>query len=62
MPETQAQKDSTSPSSETQKLVKKLHARRLGRADSTLRDINDEELGEEIANPDLVEYKQTIRG
>ena len=57
MPETQAQKDSTSPSSKTQKLVKKLHARRLGRADSTLR-----ELGEEIANPDLAEYKQTIRG
>ena len=62
MPETDAQKRSTSPSSRTQKLVKDLHARRLGKADSTLRDITDEELGEEIANPDLVQYKQTTRG
>ena len=62
MPETGAQKRSTSPSSKTQKLVKDLHARRLGKSGSTLRDINDEELGEEIANPDLVQYKQDTRG
>ena len=60
MPETAAQ--STAPASRARKLVKRLSERRMGKADSTLRDINDEEEGEEIANPDVLEYKRSMRG
>ena len=62
MPETVAQSNSTAPASRARKLVKRLSERRMGKADSTLRDINDEEEGEEIANPDVLEYKRSMRG
>jgi hypothetical protein len=62
MAQTDAQRKSSAPVSDINKLVKSLFKRRLGGNLSTQRDIFDEEAGEDIANPDLAEYKRTTRG
>jgi hypothetical protein len=62
MAETSAQNASAMPVSKVRNLIRDLVKQKLGQADSTLRDIYDEQEGEELANPDVLEYKQSTRG
>tara|TARA_X000001382_G_scaffold125195_1_gene110435 strand:- start:243 stop:431 length:189 start_codon:yes stop_codon:yes gene_type:complete len=62
MAQTDAQRKSSAPVADVNKLVKALFKRKLSGDLSTQRDIFDEEAGEDIANPDLAEYKRSTRG
>ncbi len=62
MAQTDAQRKSSTPVSNVHKLVKALFKRKFREDLSTQRDIFDEQAGEDIANPDLIEYKRSTRG
>tara|TARA_R100001510_G_C7630948_1_gene189808 strand:- start:732 stop:920 length:189 start_codon:yes stop_codon:yes gene_type:complete len=61
MPQTKAQQESSFPVNRVNKLITELYKQKLQPSFSTQRDIFDEQAGEEIANPDLSEYKKTSR-
>jgi len=58
MPESLAQSESSMSVGRVRDLVRDMKKRQMEQSLSTLRDIRQEEQGEEIANPDLVEYKK----
>lgn len=58
MPESRSQADSAMSVARVRQLVRKLKADELRQPLSTLRDLRQEEQGQEIANPELLEYKK----
>ena len=58
MPESRSQADSAMSVARVRQLVQKLKADELRQPLSTLRDLRQEEQGQEIANPELLEYKK----
>lgn len=58
MPESIPQSQSSMPVGRIQQLVRKMKEDNLRQSLSTLRDLRQEELGQEIANPELLEYKK----
>jgi len=58
MPESLSQAESSMPVGRVRELVRDMKKRQMEQSLSTLRDIRQEDIGEEIANPDLAEYKK----
>ena len=62
MPESNPQSQSGMSVGRVQQLVRKMKEDGLRQSLSTLRDLRQEELGQEIANPELLEYKKQGEG
>ena len=62
MPESNPQSQSGMSVGRVQQLVRKMKEDGLRQSLSTLRDLRQEELGQEIATPELLEYKKQGEG